>query len=227
MQFSGRRAHVLKSLIVTRFKAGGLQSRFIRQWLMGWLVLNFFLFIPLFYLVQQNYKIFLHLAHLQAPYLIEHLERENAWSYGLLLSSLLASFLWGLGLALRWSGRVFSPLLRIQDHLYHLSRGRWNIPPLTFDDPEIQTVANSYNYFYKSLQMMTRQQLELINLIKVNPTDFDSKEALHRIQDETSSRLDSASGASTTTSRDQQPTKVFPLITSDESKPTRAGRHAS
>lgn len=235
MLVSLRRSQSISSPIRTRFKERGLQSRFLRQWLVGWIALNTFLFIPLVYLIQQNYRIFMHLAHLQAPYLIEHLEREHAWTYGLLISTTVASFIWGLILAVRWSTRVFAPLTRLQEHLYHLSRGRWSIPPLSFDDPEIQSVANSYNYFYRSLQAMTRQQLDLIALIKVGLNDSDSKDAVDKIRGEASQRIH-AEVAKTTNDDAQNKSDadsshfqkvVVPINPSAGSAPSPSGRRAS
>jgi hypothetical protein len=177
------------TLATSKLTPQSLQGRYLRQWAWSWLWLNGLLCLPIIYLVQQNYTIFLHLAHLQAPYLIEHIEREQVWFFGIMLSTLTASFIWGFWLAYRWSHKLLSPLKRIQDHLYHLSRGRWSIPELILDEPELRSLTESYNYFYRSLQVITRQQLDLLNLIKPDRHDFDSAHALDTLKDQKLQRL--------------------------------------
>lgn len=191
-----------------------LQTRHMRQWVIGWSMLNGLLFGPVIYLINQNYDIFLHLAHLQAPYLIEHLEREKLWIFGLLFSTLTASFILGFFFTLRGTIKMLSPLRKIQDHLHHLSRGRWSTPELQFDDPELKPIADSYNYFYRSLQIITRQQLELLGLIKITAHDYDSKQSLEKIRKEKSDQLG-------------LPYEALPTETSSPEKPSPSQRHAS
>ena len=215
MWFKGYPQTLLRSrLKSSKLTTMSLQYRHMRQWVIGWVILNVLLFGPVVYLIDQNYNIFLHLAHLQAPYLIEHLERERVWIFGLLFSTLTASFVLGFLFTLRGTVKMLSPLRKIQDHLYQLSRGRWSTPELQLDDPELKPIADSYNYFYRSLQIITRQQLELLGLIKVNPRDFDSKQSLEKIRKEKS---------------DQLGTPYKPLATSETSseQPSPSRRHAS
>lgn len=151
--------------------------------------LHLLLLLPVAYLIQQNFDLFLNLAHLQAPELIDHLERERSWALLLLSLCWVGSLGVGYWVNRRWALRLLRPVEDMREHLDLLSRGYWYAPQLRLPDPEMKQVADTYNYFYRSLQLLTRHQLRELEGIRTAAGDPQSHRILQKLIQEARQRL--------------------------------------
>lgn len=124
-------------------------------------------FIPISIFLNQNYRIFIDLAHQYAPHLMESLEREQIWVLSLLFvgfSGLTTSFLF---LSFRLTNRIVGPLKVMRNHLRRMSRGQWSMAPVRIrDNDEFHDLVNAYNYFYESFRGQIRRDLETLKQIR-------------------------------------------------------------
>jgi hypothetical protein len=74
-----------------------------------------------YYLLNQNYDIFIQLATQHAPNLLENLERERAWINGFLLSVLLGMLTFYFYLGFRMTARLIGPIIVLQSHMKETS----------------------------------------------------------------------------------------------------------
>lgn len=122
-----------------------------------------------YYLLNQNYDIFIYLATYHAPKLLENLERERAWINGFLLSVLVGMLSFYFYLGLRMSSRLIGPILVLQNHMRGLIRGNFSQPQIRVrEDDEFQSLVETYNYFYSSLQTQTKQDLARLKKISID-----------------------------------------------------------
>ncbi len=137
-----------------------------------------------YYFLNQNYQIFIGLAYGIAPDLVEHLEKEQVWINIFLLSTFTAIIIFCIFLGLRLTARIIYPLLALEKHIKALTRGQWFIPELNIrNTDEFHELINSYNYFYKSVQIKTRQDLNLLEQLKKENISAELKEQVdHLIQ---------------------------------------------
>lgn len=146
--------------------------------------------VPIYYFLDQNYRIFLDLAHLYAPALMDNLERERIWVTMLLFSGFSGLTIFFLVLSFKLTNRIVGPLRVVRNHMRRLSRGHWFMAPVKVrDSDEFQDLVDSYNYFYESFRTNLRRDLELLKSLKVDPSDRASYEAWRSLVEEKSLQL--------------------------------------
>lgn len=141
--------------------------------------------VPIYFFLDQNYRIFLDLAHLYAPALMDSLERERIWITMLLFSGFCGLTIFFLVLSFRLTNRIVGPLRVVRNHMRRLSRGHWFMAPVKVrDSDEFRDLVDSYNYFYESFRTCLRRDLELLKSLKVDPSDRPSYEAWRSLVEE-------------------------------------------
>lgn len=132
-------------------------------------------FVPISLFLNQNYRIFLDLAHHYAPSLMDGLERERIWVISLLFVGFSGLTTFFLVLSFKLTNRIVGPLKVMRNHLRRMSRGNWSMAPVRVrDSDEFQDLVESYNYFYESFRSQLRRDLRLLKQIKIDPHDRDS-----------------------------------------------------
>jgi hypothetical protein len=145
---------------------------------------------PIYYFLDQNYRIFLDLAHLYAPALMDNLERERVWVTMILFSGFSGLTIFFLVLSFRLTNRIVGPLRVVRNHLRRLSRGHWYMGPVRVrDSDEFQDLVDSYNYFYEAFRTNLKRDLDLLKRLKVDPSDRGSYEAWRKLVEEKSLQL--------------------------------------
>ncbi len=133
---------------------------------------------PIYYLVNQNYKIFFDLAFDTAPDLLENLARERVWINSILLSAFIGLVGFFTFLGLRMTNRIIGPLKVLKNHLKLLSRGHWKQRQIKIrNQDEFQDLINAYNYFYGSFRANMQKELDLLKKISVEEERRDAHHA--------------------------------------------------
>lgn len=102
-----------------------------------------------------------------APQLWEHLDREIIWIYLIYFIVFISTMIFCLILGLKISSRIFFPIYALDKHIRNLTRGDWKIPELKIrETDEFHHLITSYNYFYRSLQVKTREEIKSLQLLK-------------------------------------------------------------
>ncbi|MGE0764171.1 MAG: hypothetical protein AB7N80_12895 [Bdellovibrionales bacterium] len=149
-----------------------------------------FAFVPIIMFLNQNYRIFIDLAHQFAPALMDDLEREQIWVTGLLFVGFSGLTTFFMILSFKLTNRIVGPLKVIRNHLRRLSRGQWHIAPVRIrDTDEFQDMVDSYNYFYESFRTNLKRDLEMIKKLKIDPEDKESFNAWRTLIEEKSMQL--------------------------------------
>ncbi|MCB0389946.1 MAG: methyl-accepting chemotaxis protein [Bdellovibrionales bacterium] len=134
-----------------------------------------FVFIPLFYYMNQNYNLFIELAYLNSPNIVTNLESEKFGMNTLLVATFLGQILFIFLLMLKLTAKIAGPLKVLKNHLKLLSRGHWHAPVLKVrEDDEFQDVIDTYNYFFLSFKENLKQDLESINQLKIDKKNSQS-----------------------------------------------------
>jgi hypothetical protein len=122
-----------------------------------------------FYLLNENYETFIRLATVQAPSLLESLERERIWINGFLFSVLGGMLTFFFYLGFRMTARLIGPIVVLQSHMKGLIRGNLSQAQLRIrEDDEYHPLIETYNYFYSSLQTQTKQDLDRLRRLNVD-----------------------------------------------------------
>lgn len=146
--------------------------------------------LPIYFFLDQNYRIFLDLAHLYSPGLMDNLERERIWVTMLLFSGFSGLTIFFLVLSFRLTNRIVGPLRVLRNHLRRMSRGQWFMAPVRVrDSDEFQDLIDSYNYFYESFRTQLRRDLDMLRRLRVDPADRASYEAWRILVEEKSLQL--------------------------------------
>jgi hypothetical protein len=147
--------------------------------------------IPTFYFINQNYEIFSDLAYQHAPDLLSHLEQERRWINTTLLAIFVGLFTLFTLLGHKMTARIVGPIKILQNHLHKVSRGYWFIRPIRIrDDDEFQDLIDSYNYFYASLRVEARDDLEKLKTIPIDPNNRDAYIAWRYMVNKKAAQLD-------------------------------------
>jgi nitrogen fixation/metabolism regulation signal transduction histidine kinase len=135
----------------------------------------FLTLVPIFYFINQNYKIFFELAYNYAPHLVKHLEQERSWINTTLIVVVTPLLIGLTYFGLRLSSKIVGPLKIMTYHLRLLSRGQWDAPNIKVrDDDEFQELIESYNYFYSSFQSQIEKDIQSLKKIVVDPSQKES-----------------------------------------------------
>ncbi len=160
-----------------------VQSNFQAKYT-GYLLLSAFISAliiggPSFYFLNQNYNIFIDLAYVHSPELIQHLQREQSWVNGFFLASLVSLFVFQTYLGIRLTFRMVGPLLALEKHIKNVTKGTLNIHPLYIRlDDEFHQLVDTYNYLYKTLRAQNAQDIKKLKKIK---SGLKEKEAIDLI----------------------------------------------
>lgn len=108
---------------------------------------------PIIYLVIQNYFLFKDLAFQIAPVLVEHLEREVLFITTYVVAVSIAVSLFFVVLVGRVVHRFTGPLLKIERHMYEISKGNWSKMNLQLrQNDELKNFMRAYNYLCGSMK---------------------------------------------------------------------------
>ncbi len=138
--------------------------------------------IPIYYYLDQNYRIFANLAIEHSPELLESLERERVIVNVILLIGSLATLIAFSTLSYRMTNRIVGPLKVLRNHLRLLTRGDFRHPAIKVrDSDEFQDLIDAYNYFYLSFRTHLNKELFLLQKITVDSRNTDSVQALEAL----------------------------------------------
>jgi len=156
-------------------------------------------FLPSYYFIHQNYKLFSELAFDQNPQLVQHLERESSWIMSFLFISFAAFCIACYTMTKAFFKQMISPIIEVETHMKSLSKGYWS-DPLKSIDPEhdLQSFYSTYDYFYRTLKVSAEQELDLIEKMIVDPQHREAFAARTTLLDIKRKRL-GVTGASTPT----------------------------
>ena len=146
-------------------------------------------FGAVFYFLNQNFQLFTALAFDTHPGLVQHLEREVTWLKIFIIISFALIMLTTLVITLRMTKKLVDPLSQMERHLRKLTQGQWNIPDLNNPNREFSELLSSYDYFYRSLRMMTENELELLKKLSVDPSNREAYAAWKSLLEGKSRRL--------------------------------------
>lgn len=143
-----------------------------------------------YYFVQQNMNLFISLAYEQAPEILDNLEFEKTWLASLFFTSALVLAVY-LCLFSYWiTTGLIRPVFKIKKHLHKLSRGDWTQPEVQIQTQhDYEDLIQAYNYFYRSLQKQSWQELEELKKMKVSIMASDSRDIWRRIIEQKSEQL--------------------------------------
>lgn len=131
--------------------------------------------LPVIYWLNQNYEFFKSLSLSKTPSLFRHLEREQIWINTLMGFNLLALILLNVWLVRRLIEKFEGPARAIERHLKKLIRGEWKTPELkTRESDELKLLVEEYNYFYKTLQTLTLNEIKALESIRIDRSQRDS-----------------------------------------------------
>lgn len=130
---------------------------------------------PFVYFANENFKFFQSLAVDSSPSLLSHLEREQLLfnlTYILISSFITINHWWFVNKYIRnFRGQVQA----FDRHLKHLIRGEWFTPPLRVrEKDDFKNLAEQYGYFYKSLQAMTKSEIQILEKMKIDPSQREN-----------------------------------------------------
>lgn len=132
-------------------------------------------FIPFFYIANQNFSFFQDLALNTSPSLIQHLEREQLWFNTILIGLLAGLIFSNFWFAHKLVKQLRSQVASFDRHLKHLIRGDWHIPQLKIrEKDEFKILVEQYGYFYRSLQAMTKSEIQILEKMKIDPANREA-----------------------------------------------------
>lgn len=192
MSMHGKHPFQLKTYVPMRWH----QMRNSQSWeYTGYLLLAlgggmFILALPVLYWLNQNYEFFKDLSLTKAPSLFHHLEREQIWINALFLVSIVSLLVLNSWLIHRLIGKFEGPARSIEIHLKKLIRGEWKTPELQIrDSDELRGLVDEYNYFYKTLQTLTINEIKTLEKIEVDRRMRDSYSLWYQLLQQKKSRM--------------------------------------
>ena len=138
---------------------------------MGTITLGLIIIIvPIYFFLNQNYKIVMELADRHSPDLLSYLEQERMGMNRLLFAIGVGLFVFSGIVGLRIANRIVTPVKTLKKHLEQITKGRWSIPEIkSRESDEFQDMTESYNAFYRSLRHNLKVDLQRLRLLKVDP----------------------------------------------------------
>lgn len=130
---------------------------------------------PFVFFANENFMFFQNLALESSPSLISHLEREQIW-FNILYFITIVS----IGFSHWWFTKKFvsnfnGQVQSFDRHLKHLIRGEWFTPPLRVrEKDDFKELVEQYGYFYKSLQALTKSEIQLLEKMKIDPSQREN-----------------------------------------------------
>ncbi|MBK9041365.1 MAG: hypothetical protein IPL83_19790 [Bdellovibrionales bacterium] len=146
--------------------------------------------IPIYFFLEQNYRIFYDLAFLSAPEIIDQMGRERIWLQLFCLSSFLSTVVFFSFVAFSLTSRVLGPLKVMRNHLKQITRGNWRLNPIKVrETDEFQDLIEAYNYFYSSYRTMLQKDLDRLKKFNIEASNRDAYMAWSQMVEEKSSQL--------------------------------------
>ena len=142
-----------------------------------------------FYFLNQNFQLFIALAFDTHPGLVQHLEREVEWLRIFMAVSLVVIIFSTLFLTLRMTRKLIDPLVSMEKHMRKLTQGEWNAPDLINDQNDFNELLSTYDYFYRSLKIMTESEMGLLQKLHVDPANREAYAAWKSLLESKSKRL--------------------------------------
>jgi hypothetical protein len=128
--------------------------------------------LPCAFFVQQNYEIFQKLAYDIRPELLNHLEREKALLFGLIVFTVVCSSLFCYWLTKKIMALIAGPLWALERHMKQVTLGDWSSQDFHIrSSDEFQSLASTYSYLYRSLRVHTQRELESLESLGLDPRD--------------------------------------------------------
>ena len=158
-----------------RFPKWESASKSISYFLFATTILFIFLASPFLYYSNQNFEFFKTLALEKSPTLLSHIEREQIWfnilTFVLLTSLCLTNWYFATRFVRNFRGQVQS----FDRHLKHLIRGEWYTPALRVrHNDDFKDLVEQYGYFYRSLQAMTKAEIQLLEKMNIDPSQREN-----------------------------------------------------
>jgi len=143
------------------------------------------------YFINENYNVFIDLSLRIAPELQPHLLREQLWMNSFVLISLgIGGLITGF-ITLRITGNLVRPLILMREHMKALSRGHWGSPDLHVrEDDEFFDVIESYQYLFKSLKFLNKNETERLQVLASQLQEESSKKICNELIKEKSQRTE-------------------------------------
>lgn len=131
--------------------------------------------LPFVFLTNENYYFFQSLAVDTSPSLLGHLEREQLWFNIAATTTLLALCFANGWFAVKLVHNFRSQVHAFDRHLKHLIRGEWFVPALRIrENDDFKDLAEQYGYFYKSLQAMTKAEIQILEKMNLDPSQREN-----------------------------------------------------
>jgi hypothetical protein len=146
-------------------------------------------FGAVFYFLNQNFELFTSLAFDTHPGLVVHLEREVVWLKFFIAVCFVLIVLSTLFLTLRMTSKLIDPLVLMEKHMRKLTQGEWDIADLHNQETDFNELLSTYDYFYRSLKMMTESELNLLKKLHVDPANREAYAAWKTLLENKSKRL--------------------------------------
>ncbi len=128
--------------------------------------------LPCVFFVQQNYDIFQKLAYDIRPELLNHLEREKALLFGLILFTVICSSLFCFWLTKKIMALIAGPLWALERHMKQVTLGDWSSKDFHIrSNDEFQSLASTYSYLYRTMRAHTQKELEALESLGLDPRD--------------------------------------------------------
>lgn len=192
MSMQGKHPFQLKTYVPVRWhKFRNSQSwKYILYLLTALIGGMFILSLPVLYWINQNYEFFKNLSLVKAPSLFRHLEREQIWINALYLVSTISLFILNSWLIHRLIEKFEGPARSIEQHLKKLIRGEWKIQELQIrESDELRGLVDEYNYFYKTLQALTLNEIKTLEKIRVDRNMRDSYSLWYQLLQQKKARM--------------------------------------
>lgn len=145
---------------------------------------------PFVYFANENFKFFQNLSLDSSPTLLSHLEREQILfnlMYLFIVVFITFSNWWFINKFVKnYQGQVHS----FDRHLKHLIRGEWFTPPLRVrEKDDFKNLVEQYGYFYKSLQAMTKSEIQMLEKMKIDASQRENYTIWKMLLQQKKSRL--------------------------------------
>lgn len=176
------KGHLFANRTTSRLIDRQFQTRYLSMLLAAVVIGSCAALIPVYYFLEDNYRIFFEIASAQAPTILDHLERERIWVQLIIAGGALINLVFFSIISIKMTNRVIGPVIVLKNHLRLLCRGFWNQPPIKVrDQDEFQDLIESYNYFFLLLRAQLEKERELLLKIKVDPRNTDAHQALEQL----------------------------------------------
>ena len=166
----------------TSFVDREFQLNYTKKTLWMFLIASAFAYLPILFLLNENYALLRDLMYTAAPEIVSHLEREQS----ILNASIVIIFFAQIGFVAIFSrkmtAKIIGPVKKLRNFFRLLSRGEYSAPALKVrEDDEFQDLISSFNYFYSGMREQTQRDLKKLKearKLSEHPILIDSLEKM-------------------------------------------------